>query len=90
MSSLPDDFSHSKLKDRNWKGEKIKVKKSKIARTPTEKGGRCTDVLYSLIFLAFMVGIFWFAWPLKQMSHHVIIKYLMKKTVMKKIKKSVM
>lgn len=58
MSSLPDDFSRSQLKDRNWKADNIQVN-PKIARKPTEKDRRCTDVLCCLIFLAFLVGMFW-------------------------------
>ena len=56
MSSVPSDFDRSKLKDRKWKGEEIEVNKD-IARTPTEKSRRCTDILCCLIFLAFNVGM---------------------------------
>ena len=57
MSSLPPDFDRSKLKDRKWKGEEIEVNES-IARTPTEKNRRCTDLLCCILFLAFIVGMF--------------------------------
>ena len=56
MSSIPEDFSRSKLKDRKWKGEEIQVNKD-IARTPTHKNRRCTDILCCIIFLVFNVGM---------------------------------
>ena len=59
MTSLPADFSRSQLKDRNWKGENIQINPA-IARKPTEKSRRCTDVLCCLVFLAFIVGMFYF------------------------------
>ncbi len=58
MSSLPDDFSRSQLKDRSWKGDGIQVNKD-IAKKPTDKNRRCTDVLCCLVFVAFMVGMIW-------------------------------
>ena len=58
MSSVPDDFSRSQLKDRKWKGEGVEMNKD-IARTPTEKSRRCTDLLCCLVFLAFFVGMVW-------------------------------
>ena len=56
MSSLPDDFSRSQLKDRKWKGEGIDVN-HEIARGPTEKNRRCTDLLCCIVFLAFLGGM---------------------------------
>jgi len=56
MSSLPEDFDRSQLKDRKWKGEGIQVNKD-IARGPTEKSRRCTDLLCCIVFLAFLGGM---------------------------------
>ena len=56
MSSLPDDFSRSQLKDRKWKGEGVTVNPD-IARIPTEKSRRCTDLLCCIVFLAFIAGM---------------------------------
>ena len=49
MSSVPDDFDRSQLKDRKWKGEGVTMN-DKIARSPTEKSRRCTDVLCCILF----------------------------------------
>lgn len=54
MTSIPDDFSRDQLKDRKWKGEGITMN-HEIARIPTEKHRRCTDLLCCLIFVAFIV-----------------------------------
>ena len=56
MSSIPADFDRNQLADRNWKGEGININKD-IARKPTEKNRRCTDILCCIIFLAFLVGM---------------------------------
>ena len=56
MSSLPDDFSRSQLKDRKWKGEGVMIN-PEIARTPTHKHRRCTDLLCCIVFLAFIGGM---------------------------------
>lgn len=56
MSSVPDTFDRSQLKDRNWKGEGIEINKD-IARSPTEKNRRCTDILCCIIFTAFLGGM---------------------------------
>ena len=56
MSSIPDDFDSSKLKDRKWKGEDITMNKD-IARSPTNKPRRCTDVLCCILFTAFVTGM---------------------------------
>ena len=56
MSSLPADFSRSQLKDRKWKGENITINRD-IARKPTEKNRRCTDILCCLVFVAFNIGM---------------------------------
>lgn len=56
MSSVPPDFDRSQLKDRKWKGEGIELNKD-IARSPTEKNRRCTDLLCCILFLAFIVGM---------------------------------
>ena len=56
MTSIPNDFSRSQLKDRKWKGEGIDIN-HEIARVPTHNSRRCTDVLCCLIFLAFVVGM---------------------------------
>jgi len=58
MSSIPSDFSVSQLKDRNYKGENITVNPA-IAKKPTDKDRRCTDILCCLVFFAFIVGMFW-------------------------------
>ena len=58
MSSIPDNFSRSQLKDRKWKAEEIQVNKE-IAKKPTDKNRRCTDVLCCLVFMAFIVGMGW-------------------------------
>ena len=56
MSSIPDDFDSSKLKDRKWKGEDITMNKD-IARSPTNKPRRCTDILCCILFTAFVTGM---------------------------------
>ena len=56
MSSIPADFDRNQLVDRNWKGEGININKD-IARKPTDKNRRCTDILCCIIFLAFLVGM---------------------------------
>ena len=56
MSSIPADFDRNQLADRNWKGEGININKD-IARKPTDKNRRCTDILCCIIFLAFLVGM---------------------------------
>ena len=56
MSSVPDDFDRGQLKNRKWKGEDIKMNES-IARSPTEKSRRCTDILCCILFAAFCVGM---------------------------------
>ena len=57
MSSVPSDFDRAQLKDRKWKGEGITMNES-IARSPTEKNRRCTDILCCILFLAFVGGMF--------------------------------
>lgn len=44
------------MKDRKWKGDGIEINKD-IARIPTEKSRRCTDVLCCIIFAAFIGGM---------------------------------
>ena len=56
MSSIPDSFDRSQLKDRKWKGDGIEINKD-IARIPTEKNRRCTDILCCFVFFAFLVGM---------------------------------
>ena len=56
MTSIPDDFDRSQLKDRKWTGDGISMNKE-IARIPTEKHRRCTDILCCFIFLAFLGGM---------------------------------
>ena len=56
MTSIPADFDRNQLADRNWKGDGITINKD-IARKPTEKNRRCTDILCCIIFLAFLVGM---------------------------------
>ena len=56
MTSVPDDFDRSQLKDRKWKGEGVTMNES-IARSPTEKSRRCTDVLCCILFTAMLLGM---------------------------------
>ena len=56
MSSVPNDFDRSQLKDRKWKGDGIHMNKE-IAKSPTEEKRRCTDLLCCFVFVAFLVGM---------------------------------
>jgi len=56
MSSIPQDFDSAKLKDRKWKGEDITMNKD-IARSPTNKPRKCTDMLCCIIFSVFLLGM---------------------------------
>ena len=55
MSSLPDGFDMSKLKDRNYKGDDFNVKKD-LGEGPF-KERRMTDMLCCIFFLAFLTGM---------------------------------
>ena len=59
MSSLPQDFSYSHLKNRNYKAEEVNVN-IELCNGPLTKKRRCTDCLCCILFfVAFccMIGI---------------------------------
>jgi len=54
--SIEGDFDTDNLKNRKWKGEGVNFNTS-IAKKPTEKNRRCTDVLCCLFFTVFLGGM---------------------------------
>ena len=55
MSSVPDGFDVTKLKDRNYKGEDFNIKQE-LGNGPFSQR-RCTDMLCCLVFLVFIAGM---------------------------------
>ena len=55
MSSLPEGFDVSKLKDKNYKGEDFFVKKELGSGPFNDR--KCTDVFCCLIFTVFVIGM---------------------------------
>ena len=55
MSSVPQGFDVTKLKDRNYKGEDFNIKQE-LGNGPFNQR-RCTDMLCCLIFTLFIVGM---------------------------------
>ena len=55
MSSLPEGFDVSKLKDKNYKGDDFFVKKELGSGPFNDR--KCTDVFCCLIFTFFVIGM---------------------------------